>query len=94
MEIGALPLPLSLLEQALDARTMDLLDPARVCIGFSCQAGVGLEQLQEELLVPAGEEVNGGESKGAVWGICTAVGQPLHVTMEVLPFLALKSRIL
>lgn len=84
--MGALPLPLNLLERALDAPTMDLLDPAKVCIRFSCQAGAELLDLTEEPLVPAGQEEAGrAERKGAVWGFSISVGQPLHVTLEAIP---------
>lgn len=89
MEIGALPLPLGILERALDPQTVDLLAPAQVAVEFSArEAAAGsagqLRKLEEEVLLAAGEEVEEREPRpGAVWGYSKAVGEPVHLSMHV-----------
>ena len=84
IEVGALPLPLQAVEQALTDQALNLLDPAAIQISFKALQGSG-EAAPEELLVAAGEDLTeGDQSAVSLWGYRTAVGQPLQVEVQVI----------
>lgn len=85
-ELGSLPLPLQLIEQALTAEALDLLDPAPNQITFTAVHSNG-QAMREELLVAAGEELSVGNpeklpSEVSLWGHRLAVGEPLQMGVQ------------
>ena len=84
--MGALPLPVDMIQRALTLQAMDLLDPAPLQVSFAAQANTaegGTRPLAEQLLLPAGQELGEGQQRqGAVWGHRVAVGQPLQLSMQ------------
>lgn len=83
MEIGALPLPAQMIEQALTLQALNMLGPAPITLAFLA-IGDGDSAVGEEILVAAGQELEDDRSQdGSIWGYKLSIGQPLQMQVQV-----------